>query len=123
MAFPTRYAGGGLLMFVNAAVRPIALGMGAGIAVGSMLAIPSVMHDLDPSRHRSGAASGLGRALGGFVSNLALPGALVLASAATGRSGLRHGLQAAALGVTMGWWGTKSFGDMGPSGSSQVRTP
>lgn len=101
----------------NAAVRPIAIGIGAGVAVGSLLAVPSVRHELDPARSDDGLESGLGRALAGFASNLALPAALLIASAAVGNVGIRHGLQAAAAGVTMGWWGVKAFGDLAPEGA------
>lgn len=106
----------------NAAVRPIAMGIGAGVAVGSLLAVPSVMHDLEPTTRTDGLSSGLARAFAGFASNLALPAALLIASAGTRTPMLRHGLQAAAAGVTMGWWGTKAFGDIGPEGPDQAHT-
>lgn len=109
-------------MFINATVRPIALGIGAGILAGSALAVPSVMHDLDSRAHSDGLSSGWGRALAGFATNLALPAALLVSSMAVGRPGVRHGLQAAAAGVTMGWWGTKAFGDVGTDGMSEGRT-
>ena len=110
-------------MFASATVRNVALGVGAGAALGSTLAIPSVLHDLDPEHSGGVLQSGLGRALAGFATNLAIPGALLIASGAAPNPGLRAALQAAAAGVTMGWWGTKSFGDLGPEGMSHPRTP
>jgi hypothetical protein len=99
-------------MLAAASLRQVSVGVGAGVATGATLAVPTVLHALDADTHHDGTASGAARAAAGIVSVMVLPAGLLIGSAATANPSLRHAMQAAAAGVEMGYWGVGSMREL-----------